>query len=242
MKKCLILFVFILLLGTAVVVYAADIVNVDYTNGNVTVWVEATQSMGSAQFGTKIPVDGASAFYTVYNGNTISNMRGSVDGTDAGQIELQTRDQSGNYETRLIVKNDGKVGIGTTNPTEKLYVSGNIYATGAITQYSSREAKEGIVNISTTEAMEALKGLNPVRFKYKTDPSKEEYLGFIAEDVPDLVTSKAHNRLSALSLTALLTKVVQEQQEAIQKQQKMIEEQQKIIISHSHMLEKNREN
>jgi len=34
--------------------------------------------------------------------------------------------------------------------------------------------------------MEALMELNPVKFKYKADKSGEEYLGFIAENVPAL--------------------------------------------------------
>jgi hypothetical protein len=71
--------------------------------------------------------------------------------------------------------------------------------------------------------METLNGLNPIKFKYKADDSKEEQLGFIAEDVPDLVATKDHKRLNAMDLTAVLVKVVQEQQRMIQKQQEAIE-------------------
>lgn len=76
----------------------------------------------------------------------------------------------------------GNVGIGTTSLTEKLDVSGNITASGTITEGSSREYKKDIAGISTEEAMEVLKGLNPVRFKYKENTTNEEHLGFIAED------------------------------------------------------------
>jgi hypothetical protein len=126
-------------------------------------------------------------------------------------------------ERMRISSSSGNVGIGTTVPTEKLHVVGNIYASGSITQGSSRELKEHITSISTKEAMETLNGLNPIKFKYKADDSKEEQLGFIAEDVPELVATKDHKRLNAMDLTAVLVKVVQEQQRMIQKQQEAIE-------------------
>jgi hypothetical protein len=43
----------------------------------------------------------------------------------------------------------------------------------------------------------------------------DRHVGFIAEDVPDLVASKDRKGLSSMDIVALLTKVVQEQQKAI---------------------------
>ena len=57
--------------------------------------------------------------------------------------------------------------------------------------------------------------LEPVRFNYKTD-AEDEYVGFIAEDVPDLVASKDRTGLSAMDIVAVLTRVVQAQQERIE--------------------------
>ena len=71
--------------------------------------------------------------------------------------------------------------------------------------------------------MDTLKGLNPVRFKYKEDNSGEEHLGFIAEDVPALVSTQSRNNLSLMDFTAVLTKVVQEQQETIDAMKQEIE-------------------
>ncbi len=48
---------------------------------------------------------------------------------------------------------------------------------------------------------------------YKDEP----IVGFIAEDVPDIVTSKEKDSLSAMEIVALLTKVVQVQAEKITK-------------------------
>jgi hypothetical protein len=80
---------------------------------------------------------------------------------------------------------------------------------------SSRALKENIVELSTEEATEALHGLNPVRFSYKTDAEGSLHTGFIAEDVPDLLASLDRKSVGPLDVVAVLTKVVQEQQGAI---------------------------
>jgi hypothetical protein len=71
------------------------------------------------------------------------------------------------------------------------------------------------------DAMEALQGLNPVTFNYKSS-SIENHVGFVAEDVPELVATKDHKGLSSMDIVAVLTKVVQEQQKTMQEQQKTI--------------------
>lgn len=101
-------------------------------------------------------------------------------------------------------------------PSELLSVGGNIKAIDTITQGSSRELKEDITVISTKEAIETLQGLNPIKFKYKAENTGEEHLGFIAEDVPNLVAFKNRKQLSSMDMTAILVKVVQEQQEKIE--------------------------
>ncbi len=52
-------------------------------------------------------------------------------------------------------------------------------------------------------------GLNPIKYNYKTDKD-ERHVGFIAEDVPDLVAVKDRKGLSPMDIVAVLTKVVQE--------------------------------
>ena len=64
-------------------------------------------------------------------------------------------------------------------------------------------------------AMTALRELQPSRFNYKID-KEEEHVGFIAEDVPDLLANKDRNGLSPMDIVAVLTKVVQEQQKKIE--------------------------
>jgi len=80
---------------------------------------------------------------------------------------------------------------------------------------SSREYKENIVDLSTQEATIALKDLNPVKFSYKTDRTENLHLGFIAEDVPDLLAAPDKKSIGSLDVVAVLTKVVQDQQTTI---------------------------
>ena len=54
-----------------------------------------------------------------------------------------------------------------------------------------------------------------MKFAYKADPT-ERHVGFVAEDVPDLVAQKDRKTLSPMDIVAVLTRVVQEQQQRIE--------------------------
>ena len=64
------------------------------------------------------------------------------------------------------------------------------------------------------DAIETLQGLNPVTFNYKVSP-EENHVGFVAEEVPELIATKDRKGLSPMDIVAVLTKVVQEQRQAI---------------------------
>ena len=82
---------------------------------------------------------------------------------------------------------------------------------GRFLDASSRDLKQNIAEVNTEQAIETVLALSPVRFAYNEDPS-EEHLGFIAEDVPELVATANRKTLSAMDVVAVLTKTVQEQQ------------------------------
>jgi len=126
-----------------------------------------------------------------------------------------------------ILSINGNVGIGTMTPAYPLETASGAYVTagGVWTDASSRRYKDDIRVLSREEAFETLSGLNPVKFVYKADRT-EQHVGFIAEDVPELVSTKDRNGLSSMDIVTVLTKVVQEQQ-------KIVEQQQEIISSHS---------
>lgn len=93
--------------------------------------------------------------------------------------------------------------------------NGNLSIKGALTQGSSRTLKENISELSGKEALETLADLSPVKFKYIADAENVNHVGFIAEDVPDLVATPDRKGLSAMDIVGVLTKAVQEQQQTI---------------------------
>jgi len=130
--------------------------------------------------------------------------------TDSGDGFATT--QQGTDVTEFKVINDTGVANGT-----KLYVgNGASCVNGVWTNKSSRSSKENIVTLSTKDALSTFRKLEPVVYNYKTDKS-EKYVGFIAEDVPELVAVNSRDGLSAMDMVAVLTKVVQEQDKKIEK-------------------------
>ncbi|KJU82524.1 conserved hypothetical protein, secreted [Candidatus Magnetobacterium bavaricum] len=124
----------------------------------------------------------------------------------------------------MRLTSNGNVGIGQTAPAYPLHMGSGAYVTtgGVWTNASSREYKKDIQSLTSEDAMLAFNKLEPVSFKYKTED--EQHIGFIAEDVPDIVATKDRKGLSPMDVVALLTKVVQEQQKMAQEQQKTIVE------------------
>ena len=132
-----------------------------------------------------------------------------------------------NHPVRINVNGSWRMQLNADNSLA-MQSGATCTAGGVWTSVSSREAKENIKSLTADEAIEALDGLNPVTFNYKAE-KEESYVGFIAEDVPELVASKDRKHLTSMDVVAVLTKVVQEQQKLNKVQQKSIEEQKKII-------------
>lgn len=115
----------------------------------------------------------------------------------------------------LVIKYNGMVGIGISTPAHLLELSGGAYSDGATWDTgSSRTLKENIKEVTADEAMAALEELEPVQYNYKK-AKDENRIGFIAEDVPELVAMNSRKAVNGLEITAVLTKVVQEQQKII---------------------------
>ena len=134
---------------------------------------------------------------------------GTTIGNAATQIDLFTAQNTTTPvgTPRLTIIGNGNVGIGTQTPTHPLQMAGGAYTNGSSwVDGSSREYKEDIETLSTQEALEAIKDLNPVKYAYKTNRT-EKRVGFIAEEVPDLVATKDRKGLSPMDIVAVLTKV-----------------------------------
>jgi len=150
---------------------------------------------------------------------------GSPLGNAATQLDLFTADNNTTQtgSPRITIKSNGYVGVGTQSPSNPLEMASGAYVTtgGIWTDASSRDFKERIEGLGLEEAVEALGGLSPVKFVFRKSP-EERHVGFIAEEVPEIVSTKDRKGLSPMDIVAVLTKVVQEQQRTMQEQQKTI--------------------
>lgn len=119
---------------------------------------------------------------------------------------------------RITIDRDGNVGFAVSRPNHPLEMASGAHVTagGVWTNRSSRESKENIAVLSPDAATTAVMGLQPVTFNYAAEQG-EDYVGFIAEDVPPLLASADRESLSAMDVVAALTRVVQEQQRRIEK-------------------------
>jgi hypothetical protein len=114
-----------------------------------------------------------------------------------------------------------------TDPTDPTTVvmelaNGASNSDGMWINASSRALKENIEDLDTETAMEAFHQLKPVTYNYKSN-KEEPVVGFIAEDVPEVVAINSRKGLNALEMVALLTKVVQEQEKEISRLKSMEE-------------------
>ncbi|HCN06796.1 MAG TPA: hypothetical protein DIT01_02610, partial [Lentisphaeria bacterium] len=134
----------------------------------------------------------------------------------AGQTSMYFNVAEGPGETlveRLVINQVGYIGQGGKWPEHPFHMASDAHVTsgGVWTNASSRDMKENIAELTTEEAVEALTALTPVKYNYKKEQG-EEYVGFIAEDVPALVATNNRKNLSPMDVVGVLTKVVQEQQ------------------------------
>ncbi|MBV9187573.1 MAG: tail fiber domain-containing protein, partial [Acidobacteria bacterium] len=185
--------------GTASPSEALTVIGAVKVNGTTSTVTANTTSLDYLSGGGRIVVFGASA------------------GTPATfQMVLKSSDST-TGTTALAFDSSARLGLGgVTSPSSPIqHQNGATLSAGGVwTNASSRALKQDIRDLDTKDALSVLKDIQPVTYSYKIDPT-EHHVGFIAEDVPDLVATKDRKGLSAMDVVAVLTSVVKEQQKTI---------------------------
>ena len=153
-----------------------------------------------------------------YDGNSYeigARILAEVDGTPGnGDIPTQllflTKADGGSLTTRMTIRNDGKIGIGT-NPSEQLHVVGNILASGSITPNSDIAFKKDIEPL--TNVLSKVTQLLGVNFRYKDNNQKS--MGLLAQDVekvfPELIRGEEGEKsLNYMGLTGAIVEAIKE--------------------------------
>lgn len=123
----------------------------------------------------------------------------------------------------------GKIGIGTTTPSRKLYVNGDAGGAGDWHNDSDRRLKKNIKIIPN--ALNKVNNLHGVNFEWRDtkNHSKGVKMGFIAQQakevIPEVVSKRGeYYSMQYASITALLVEAIKEQQKIIEDQQIIIAE------------------
>lgn len=120
----------------------------------------------------------------------------------------------------VYIPSSGNVGMGTTNATSKLTVSGNILVTGIITATDFNSAsdinlKENIQKIDNP--IDKIVKIDGVRFDWRSDnkPSMGVIAQNIEEVLPELVSGEESKTVNYNGIIGLLIECVKTQQEQI---------------------------
>ncbi len=147
----------------------------------------------------------------------------------------QTWDVAGNETNFFIRDTTGstlplRIRPGAPTGAIDIQASGEVQFVQSIVVGSSRDIKQNIKDLSSEDAFKTLQKLTPVTYQYKVDKG-ENHVGFIAEDVPEMVAVNGRKGLSSMDFVAVLTKIVQEQQLVIGNQNRALEKMEKRLKS-----------
>ena len=139
---------------------------------------------------------GLSAYSTLANAD-IGTIKFVADGTFSNN-DMPTRlefavsqDNSETPVTRMVIKADGRIGVGVTNPgSGKFEVNGSvsgtsIYASHNIVAYSDARSKTNVTTIDN--ALDKVDAIRGVTYNKVEDPDGIRYMGVIAQELQEVL-------------------------------------------------------
>jgi hypothetical protein len=237
--------------------------NVLHINGYTSVWGAAGASKSQLHFSNNVGGDTGGYLTSVLDNNFFMSSGARYDGTAGGWTQRSSDQQSviqgsGSLgyriftssghavnttftpTTRLLIDYNGLFALNANSTVagHEIHTSSGAYLTtaGVWTNASSREYKDNVHRLTAAAAEKTLEALDPVTFTYKNDGAHER-VGFIAEDVPELVAMPDRKGLSPMDIVAVLTKVVQEQRQALEQQRAAMAQMSSELRSLAHKVE-----
>jgi hypothetical protein len=196
----------------------------------------STPAMAFAQSFTNTSAQRGGFQWLNNSNSTVASIIALAQGDNVGTgLEFSTRPVGGALTLNMVLRESGRLGIGTPSPTEQLHVVGNaritavgagtysndlnITSTGVLTTASSSDETFKYNINPITYGLSTILQLKPVSFQWKK--GDEHDLGFIAQDavniIPEAVDTFWDSSLLFRSNTIIpiLTKAIQEQQALI---------------------------
>ncbi|HXF48883.1 MAG TPA: tail fiber domain-containing protein, partial [Verrucomicrobiae bacterium] len=214
----------------------ADSTNADFAS------TDANQFLIRASGGVGIGTNSPSQMLDVADNISIrgthlvyNSANGVIDWGPSGDLffrRLSTQGDISAYSEKMVIKDNGNVGIGTSAPAALLHVNGTAgNNTGVWSNLSDRRLKKEIEPISG--ALASVLQLKGVTFRWKNEGMDQEFgrvRGLIAQDVEQVIPEwvktdpNGYKRLEPIGVDALLIEAIKEQHKQIEELKKELHE------------------
>lgn len=197
-----------------------------HLSGTPNLWVDGSIGIGTTSPAEKLHVVG-NRIRLEKAGKTLE-LRADGSAVDVQSTTSDLYIRSGANDVVVNPGGDGKVGIGTANPSEKLHVRGNICATGNIGTCSDLRYKKDFTPLS--DALNKVLAMRGTRYQWKQEDYPENgfqegmQIGFVGQEIeaiyPEVVStdSEGYKYLDYSRLTPVLVEAIKEQQQLIEQQ------------------------
>jgi len=195
-----------------------------YTSGTVSVSnFSATTGFttGTARITNILNTNATTGTLIATNGITAGNINFTGSLYQNGALYQASSSQWSDFGSNIAFTK-GNVGIGTTSPSYKLHVDGDVYATGDVTAFSDIRMKKDIMQIEG-----ALDKVSQMRGVYYTNMHNDKRgIGVVAQEAESVIPEVVHNGSDGFksvaygNISGLLIEAINEMQKKLKELEK----------------------
>jgi hypothetical protein len=175
------------------------------SSGNV--GIGTTNPSAKLEVNGNVAFGGVATFYDVISINR-NGSSGAILNTSKSALKIEcysTYTSFGTYTgggastpNVFVLRDNGNIGIGTTSPSQKLHVDGNILTTGGVTMYSMRKLKNVVDERGLS--LDELSNIKPTRYTWKDGRDNRIHFGGIADDIQQVLPEVVYNASGVLTM------------------------------------------